>query len=71
MIVNFFIDEFYTLKILTIRPSAEESQDDKQGKMLLHTEHSLLSFLRGQPGVLREHGLFEVKKIFFFFNLKL
>ncbi|KAB7508032.1 Serine/threonine-protein kinase 40 [Armadillidium nasatum] len=52
-------DEFYTLKILTVKDASEETQDDKQGKMLLHTEHSLLSFLNGQPGIIREHGLFE------------
>ena len=30
------------------------------GKMLLHTEHSLLSLLSSHLGVIREHGLFKV-----------
>ncbi|KAK7077543.1 Serine/threonine-protein kinase 40 [Halocaridina rubra] len=52
-------DEFYTLKILTVRDTSEETQDDRQGKMLLHTEHSLLSLLSGQKGVIQHHGLFQ------------
>ncbi|XP_066964532.1 uncharacterized protein [Macrobrachium rosenbergii] len=52
-------DEFYTLKILTVRDTSEENQDDRQGKMLLHTEHSLLSLLSGQQGVIQHHGLFQ------------
>ncbi|KAK8387599.1 hypothetical protein O3P69_018254 [Scylla paramamosain] len=52
-------ESFYTLKILTVREVGEESQDDRQGKMLLHTEHSLLSLLSGQHGVIQHHGLFQ------------
>ncbi|XP_068237900.1 uncharacterized protein [Palaemon carinicauda] len=52
-------DEFYTLKILTVRDTSDENQDDRQGKMLLHTEHSLLSLLSGQKGVIQHHGLFQ------------
>jgi hypothetical protein len=33
-------------------------QDEKQGKMLLHTEHSLLSLLEGEPGVVQKHTSF-------------
>ena len=53
-------DEFYILKILNVKDVNEESDDDRQGKMLLHTEHSLLSLLSGQPGVIQHHGLFQV-----------
>lgn len=35
-------------------------QDELQGKMLLHTEFSLLSLLQNQPGVIQQHGLFSV-----------
>lgn len=52
-------DNFFTLKILTVRDASDETQDDRQGKMLLHTEHSLLSLLSGQRGVIQHHGLFE------------
>ncbi|XP_050728416.1 uncharacterized protein LOC127004578 [Eriocheir sinensis] len=52
-------ENFYTLKILTVREMGEENQDDRQGKMLLHTEHSLLSLLSGQHGVIQHHGLFQ------------
>uniref|UniRef100_T1IY19 Serine/threonine-protein kinase 40 n=1 Tax=Strigamia maritima TaxID=126957 RepID=T1IY19_STRMM len=43
-------DEFFTLKILTLQTQKDESQDDRQGKMLLHTEYSLLSLLHNQEG---------------------
>ncbi|MPC63718.1 Serine/threonine-protein kinase 40 [Portunus trituberculatus] len=56
-------ESFYTLKILTVREVGEESQDDRQGKMLLHTEHSLLSLLSGQHGVIQHHGLFQVSHL--------
>lgn len=57
----FHTDDFYTLKILTVREASEATQDDRQGKMLLHTEHSLLSLLSGQKGVIQHHGLFQVR----------
>ena len=44
-------DQYYQVKLLTMysgsgsRNGREESQDEKQGKMLLHTEYSLLSKL--------------------------
>lgn len=37
----------------------EETQDDRQGKMLLHTEHSLLSLLKNQDGVIHHHDFFK------------
>lgn len=54
-------DEFYQIKILTLRNEGHaETQDDRQGKMLLHTEFSLLSLLKDQNGVVHHHGLFKV-----------
>lgn len=35
-------------------------QDERHGKMLLHTEFSLLSLLHNQPGVIQQHGMFSV-----------
>ncbi|XP_071444862.1 serine/threonine-protein kinase 40-like [Hetaerina americana] len=37
----------------------EETQDDRQGKMLLHTEHSILSLLKDQDGVIHHHDFFK------------
>ena len=67
-----FTQEYYQLKLLTLSSSGvpsvgskfgganigEETQDEKQGKMLLHTEHSLLSLLDGMEGVIRKHDFF-------------
>ena len=63
-----FTQEYYQLKLLTLSSSgelpgggmniADETQDEKQGKMLLHTEHSLLSLLDGMEGVIRKHDFF-------------
>ncbi|PSN44620.1 hypothetical protein C0J52_10014 [Blattella germanica] len=52
-------DDFYTLKILTLKDPEEETQDDRQGKMLLHSEYSLLSLLHSQDGVIHHHGFFK------------
>ena len=52
-------DEFYTIKILTLKDPSEEKQDDIQGKMLMHTEFSLLSLLQGEPGVVQMHRFFQ------------
>ena len=52
-------DDFYSVKILTLAEPGRETQDDKQGKMLLHTEYSLLSLLHDQDGVVHRHGLFK------------
>uniref|UniRef100_A0A3P9BHQ8 Serine/threonine-protein kinase 40 n=1 Tax=Maylandia zebra TaxID=106582 RepID=A0A3P9BHQ8_9CICH len=49
-------------KILTLEErvdSAKETQEERQGKMLLHTEYSLLSLLHNQDGVVHHHGLFQ------------
>ncbi|KAG1701181.1 Serine/threonine-protein kinase 40 [Nymphon striatum] len=52
-------DDFYSIKILTLQTPEDEKQDDQQGKMLLHTEYSLLSLLHNQEGVVHHHGLFK------------
>jgi len=52
-------EEFYTLKMLILKPFEEETEDDTQGKMLLLTEYSLLSLLHEQKGVVHHHGLFK------------
>lgn len=39
--------------------SKQETQEDREGKMLLHTEYSLLSLLWDQDGVVHHHGLFK------------
>lgn len=38
-------------------------RDERQGKMLLHTEFSLLSLLQSEKGVIQQHGLFSVSLI--------
>lgn len=67
-------DEFVQLKILMLSaadttsndinalPLIDEKlmQDERQGKMLLHTEFSLLSLLQNQDGVIHHHGMFSV-----------
>lgn len=54
-------DKFYTIKILTLKDENEyTTQDDRQGKMLLHAEYSLLSLLQNQDGVVHHHGFFKV-----------
>ena len=56
-------DKYYQVKLLTLfsgngRHIRDETQDEKQGKMLLHTEHSLLSLLSGMEGVVQKHDFF-------------
>ena len=46
--------------MLLVKSNEEETQDEKQGKMLLLTEYSLLSLLHDQPGVIHHHGFFKV-----------
>ncbi|XP_022089888.1 serine/threonine-protein kinase 40-like [Acanthaster planci] len=52
-------DNFYSMKLLTLSEQGKESNDERQGKMLLHTEYSLLSLLHNQEGVVHHHGLFQ------------
>ncbi|EDO41944.1 predicted protein [Nematostella vectensis] len=56
-------DDFYSIKILTLGEPGQETQDDKQGKMLLHTEYSLLSLLHDEKGVVHHHGLFKDDRV--------
>ena len=56
---NYYLTTFCH-QILTLSERGKESQDERQGKMLLHTEYSLLSLLHNQPGVVHHHGLFQV-----------
>ena len=54
-------DNYYQLKVLSLvegERGGKESQDERQGKMLLHTEHSLLSLLHGVKGVVQKHQTF-------------
>merc|ERR1719331_425842 len=56
-------DQYFQVKLLTLysgsgRHHSDETQDEKQGKMLLHTEHSLLSLLSGMEGVVQKHDFF-------------
>ena len=46
--------------MLILKPLDQESQDERQGKMLLMTEYGLLSLLHDQKGVIHHHGLFKV-----------
>ena len=55
-------DKFYTLKLLVMRGEGgggKGNQDVKHGKMLIHTEYSLLSLLHDQEGVVHTYGLFQ------------
>ncbi|KAI1296566.1 Serine/threonine-protein kinase 40 [Halotydeus destructor] len=53
-------DKYYVIKILTLpEDNQTESQDDRQGRMLIHTEFSLLSLLTDMEGVIRLRELFK------------
>ncbi|XP_014232996.1 serine/threonine-protein kinase 40-like isoform X2 [Trichogramma pretiosum] len=50
----------YTLKILTLKDSLDqETEDDRQGKMLMHAEHSILGLLEHEQGVINKHEFFK------------
>lgn len=54
-------NDFYILKILTLddNPKTEkESRDMMQGKVLLHTENTLLQLLKDMDGVIHSHEFF-------------
>ena len=59
-LINFPL--IFQVKLLTLssigKTPLEETQDERQGKMLLHTEHSLLSLLKGMEGVVQKHDFF-------------
>ena len=59
-------EEVVLLKILESKKSTYSRNSDvaeeiRQGKMLLHTEFTILSLLHGMQGVCRQHGLFKDK----------
>ena len=58
-------DEVVLLKVLAAKKAdyadSEKAEEIRQGKMLLHTEFSILSLLHGMPGICRHHGLFKDK----------
>lgn len=56
----FFFFSPLSAQILTLPEGEEETQDVRQGKILLHTEYSLLSLLHDQPDVIKHHGFFQV-----------
>lgn len=56
-------NEFAILKVLSVS-SDGESNDDRQGKVLLHNERLILSLLNDQPGVIHHHGLFRDRNHF-------
>lgn len=57
-------NEFFTLKMLKFSSINGDSQEENQGKVLLHNEHSILSILQDTSGVIHHHGLFrEPQKI--------
>lgn len=48
--------------MLIINPPELETPEDKQGKVLIHTEISLLSLIEDMDGVVHHHGFFKVNK---------
>lgn len=48
-------DRHFNLKLLTLTSAnpTECGQDERNGKMLMHNEHSLLSLLKGEKGVIQ------------------
>lgn len=56
------------MQMLLLKSNEEETQDEKQGKMLLLTEYSLLSLLHDQSGVIHHHGFFKVNIAFCIIN---
>ena len=53
-------DDYFAIKILTLPDDvSDETQDERQGRMLIHTEYSLLSLLSDMDGVIHCHGLFK------------
>ncbi|CAL1540919.1 unnamed protein product [Lymnaea stagnalis] len=54
-------NKFYIIKILTLADSAKETMDDRQGKMLMLTEFSLLSQLKDAKGVVHCIDFFKDK----------
>lgn len=51
---------FRQILTLSIAPNEKLTQDERQGKMLMHTEFTLLSLLQNEEGVIQQRGLFSV-----------
>ena len=58
-------DEVVLLKVLAATKAdcanGDKGEEIRQGKMLLHTEFTILSMLHGMSGICRHHGLFKDK----------
>ena len=50
-------DEFMILKVFSTSEN-DSVNDERQGKILLHNEHLILSLLNDQNGVVHHHGLY-------------
>ena len=50
-------NEFVMLKVLTLT-GGDGEHEDRQGRMLLYNERSILSLLQNQPGVVHQHGFY-------------
>lgn len=55
-------EDFVTLKVLTLS-AAGDSAEDRHGKVLLHNEMQVLSFLHDQSGVVHHYGLFKDRNL--------
>ena len=51
-------DDFVILKVLTLSGSNGDHNEDRQGRMLLYNERSILSLLQNQSGVVHQHGFY-------------
>lgn len=49
--------DYYMARMLVLPTDRPETQDERHGKMLLHTEQALLALLCGERGVIRMHDL--------------
>ena len=55
-------EDFVTLKVLTLS-AVGDSAEDRHGKVLLHNEMQVLSFLHDQSGVVHHYGLFKDRNL--------
>ena len=56
-------DTFATLKVLHVSQE-RDTDEDRQGKLLLHNEHLVLSLIQDQPGVVHHQGFFKDRNKF-------
>lgn len=60
------ISQYFHSQILMLNNNTSNEKlqrDERQGKMLLHTEFSLLSLLKNEKGIIQQHGLFSVSEM--------